>query len=169
MYAANTILTLKDQRPNDPETNEPFPYNVVKVVGPSPIDHGIREDSPWRGADAKGVIITPETNFGSTLDEPFGKLRQLYDVTTVPVVEAPVTPVIRVIDSATAEAGPTPEEVFAEQAPGTPPEEGQRRGRTSPLGDAPERAAVEEAEGPLGSVTPPEAPAAPPAPTSPLD
>jgi hypothetical protein len=43
-----------------------------------------------------------------------------------------------VIHSTSQSAGPTPEEVFAEKAPGTPPEEGQKRGRTpfkSPLDD----------------------------------
>lgn len=151
MYANDTILVLKDQRDPDPETGEEFPYNKVRVVGPSPIDSGVRA-SEWVGSSAAGVIITPLSNFGSTLDEPMGKLQALYDVESVPerIVEAPR---IRVVDSSSAEAGPTPEEVFAKDAPGVAPEEGQTRGRTpiSPLGEDPRPAA---SDGPLGAVHP---------------
>jgi hypothetical protein len=147
MYEPGTILKLKDQRPADDETGEPFPYNVVKVVGPSPIGHA--DKGKWTGTDADGVIIVPLTNFGSTLDEPFGKLRTLYDVESVPEVEIEVSAPIRVINSATAQAGPTPEEVFAAEAPGVAPEEGQIRGRTSPLGPP---GGPAEADGPLGDV-----------------
>lgn len=135
MYATDTILTLKVQRENDPETDEVFPYNKVRVVGQSPVQHTSRGD--YEGDDAKGVIIVPIANFGGTLDEPFGKLRQLYDVTEVPVVEIAAPSPIRVIDSSTAAAGATPEEVFQAEAPGVAPEPGQTRGRTpiSPLDD----------------------------------
>lgn len=145
MYEPNTVLALKEQRPNDPETDEPFPYNRVRVVGESPVSHADKGD--WKGGDARGVIIVPLTNFGSTLDEPFGKLREMYKVESVPEVEIEVAPKIRVVNATSAQAGPTPEEVFASKAPGKPPEEGQRRGRTSPLG-AP--GGPEDADGPLG-------------------
>jgi hypothetical protein len=148
MYEVDTILTLKEQREPDPETGEPFPYNEVRVVGESPISHG--GSGEWSGAAATGVIVTPLTNFGATLDEPFGKLQALYDVKEIPDKVRPAQPTIKVIDSSTAAAGPTPEEVFAKDAPGTPPEEGQKRGRTplSPLEDPRPKAS----DGPLGPV-----------------
>lgn len=145
MYEPNTILTLNEQRDADPETNEPFAYNRVRVVGQSPVSHADRGD--WNGADAAGVIIVPLSNLGGTLDEPFGKLREMYSVESVPeiVIEQPN---VRVINAQTAQAGPTPEEIFAEQAPGVAPEEGQTRARTSPLG---EPGGPAEVEGPLGA------------------
>lgn len=151
MYEPDTILSLKTQRDPDPETGEEFPYNEVRVVGVSPISHG--GNSEWSGTAAAGVIITPLTNFGSTLDEPFGKLQALYDVKEIPVREVDADPKIRVIHSTTASAGPTPEEVFAVEAPGTPPEPGQRRARTSPLEDPRPKAS----DGVLGPVPHPEA------------
>lgn len=120
------------------------------MVGPSPISHG--GNAEWDGAAAGGVIITPLTNHGSTLDEPLGKLQALYDVESTPVRETEVVQKIRVIDSATDAAGPTPESVFAKEAPGAPPEEGQKRGRTrvSPLEDP----RPKSSDGPLGPVHP---------------
>lgn len=133
MYEPDTILTLKEQREPDPETGEEFAYNKVKVINESPVSHTNKGD--WQGVDARGVIIVPIANFGGTLDEPFGKLRELYDVESIPEHTAPVEQPVRVINQGTASAGPTPEEVFAEKAPGKAPEEGQTRARTSPLGD----------------------------------
>ena len=135
MYAVNTELTLKEQRPPDDETDEPFPYNKVRVIGQSPISHSHKGE--WEGADAEGVILAPLTNFGANLDEPFGKCRLLYDVSFVPERTVPVNQPVRVIDSSTAEAGATPEEVFATEAPGKPREEGRTRAwrSESPLGD----------------------------------
>lgn len=151
MYEPDTILSLKIPRDPDSETGEAFPYNTVRVIGRSVVSHAWEED--WRGADSEGVMLTPESNFGSVIDEPFGKLRQLYDVSQRPVLEV-VVPKLRVIDSATAAAGPTPEEVFAEEAPGVEPEDGLPRGRTpieSPL-ETPEPPAPSS---PLGTVAPP--------------
>lgn len=137
MYEPGTTLKLKKPKDPDPETKEPFPYNEVFVVGPSPIDHGIKADAQWEGPNAHGVIIRPLTNFGSTLDEPYGKLVALYDVDTVPELELDVQPKIKIINSTSQSAGPTPEEIFAVEAPGKAPEDGQRRARTpiSPLED----------------------------------
>lgn len=149
MYEPGTELTLKEQRPNDPETDEPFPYNKVRVVGPSPINHGV-SNAEWSGSNGAGVIITPIANFGATLDEPYGKLVALYDVTHIPVTEVEVQPKIRVVNSTSQSAGPTPEEVFATEAPGKAPEEGQRRARTSPLEDPRPKAS----DGPLGPAPP---------------
>lgn len=145
MYEPDTILALKEQRDPDPETLEKFPYNRVRVIGPSPVSHADKGD--WKGVDAQGVIVVPLTNFGSTLDEPFGKLREIYDVEEIPVRETEVVQKVRVINANTAAAGPTPEEIFAREAPGAPPEEGQTRARTSPLGDP---GGPAEADGPLG-------------------
>lgn len=133
MYAVDTILSLKEQRPSDDETGEEFPYNRVRVVGESPVSHAHKGD--WKGGDALGVILVPLSNFGSTLDYPFGRLKQLYDVESIPEREVEAQTKVRVIDSSTAEAGPTPEERFAKEAPGKPPEEGQKRARTNPLGE----------------------------------
>jgi hypothetical protein len=147
MYADNTILTLKVQRDPDKETGEAFAYNQVKVIGRSPISHAHK--GKWQGGDAEGVILSPLSNFGGTLDEPFGKCVQLYDVESIPerVINAPQP--IRVIDAQSAEAGPTPEEIFAKEAPGAKPEAGQIRGRTSPLG---EPGGPVDYDGPLGTV-----------------
>lgn len=136
MYEPETILELKEQREPDEETGEEFPYNQVKVIGPSPINHGISSEE-WVGADGAGVILSPITNFGTTLDEPLGKVQALYNVVSVPDHEVDADPKIRVINSTSGSAGPTPEEVFKAEAPGVPPEEGQKRGRTkmSPLED----------------------------------
>jgi hypothetical protein len=165
MYARDTILTLKQQRDPDPETGEAFAYNRVRVIGESPVSHSHKGN--YEGADAAGVIVTPIANFGGTIDEPFGKLTTLYDVESIPEPEEidPDTK-IRVIDGTSAQAGPTPEERFRTEAPGTPPEAGQKRGRTSPLGETKNPAA----DGPLGEV-PAEDNPPPPEPVieSPLD
>lgn len=142
MYEADTILTLKEQREPDPETNEAFPYNRVRVVGESPVGHQNKGD--WTGPDAAGVIIVPLTNFGGTLDEPFGKLKELYDVESIPEHVAPAQPQVRVVNP--AQQGPTPEEVFATEAPGAASVDGERV-RTSPLG---EPGGPADAGGPLG-------------------
>ena len=158
MYESDTILALKEPRDPDPETNEEFAYNRVRVVGESPVSHAHKGD--WEGADARGVIIVPLTNFGGTLDEPFGKLRTIYDVESIPEHEAPAAVPIKVIDATSASAGKTPEEVFASEAPGVSKEEGRaakRAARQSPLG---EPGGPPEHDGPLGKVEPPAHPEA---------
>jgi hypothetical protein len=149
MYESETILSLKEPRDPDPETGEAFPYNRVRVVGESPVSHADKGD--WKGADARGVIVVPLTNFGSTLDEPFGKLRTIYDVESIPEHEAPAEVPIKVIKSTSQSAGPTPEEVFAEKAPGARATGDHRRARTSPLGDP---GGPPDHDGPLGKVHP---------------
>lgn len=144
MYEPGTILKKKEQQPPDPETGTPFPYNRVVVINSSPVSHA-RGD--WEGADAQGVIIQPLESFGGNLDEPFGKVREMFEVESVPVVEIPAQQVIRVVNATSAQAGPTPEEVFAAEAPGKAPEDGQKRARTNPLG---EPGGPASADGPLG-------------------
>lgn len=136
MYAMGTILTLKEPHGPDPETDEPFAYNEVEVIGQSPVSHDHKGE--WVEADAAGVLLKGLTNFGATLDEPYGKVKALYEVKSIPEpVEIDAKQVVRVVDAHSAQAGETPEEVFAAKAPGTPPEEGQTRGRggVSPLGE----------------------------------
>lgn len=154
MFKAGTILELKEQREPerkiDPQTGEPafvkqrnpdtgelentkkpamqvFPYNKVRVIGASPVVHVGQSD--WQGNDAQGVIIEPMTEFAGNLDEPIGKIKQLYNVVSVPE-DIVYEPKIRVVESNTAEAGPTPEEIFAIEAPGEAPAVGQNRART---------------------------------------
>lgn len=136
---------MKVQREPDPETGEEFAYNTVEVINASPISAHTKGN--YTGPDAVGVIVVGTSNFGATLDEPFGLLRELYEVVSIPVHEAPANPV-RVVNATSAAAGPTPEEVFQKEAPGKAPEEGQTRARTplSPL-SVPERP---EDHGPLG-------------------
>ena len=135
MYTPGTILELKQQREPDEETGEDFPYNRVTVIGASPVDHGGARGGDWSGSEAVGVILQPITNFGANLDEPLGKVQALYDVVEVPetVIEQPK---IRVINATTAEAGDTPEQVFAREAPGEPDPEGGRK-RTPLVVDSP--------------------------------
>jgi hypothetical protein len=127
-------LTLKEPHSPDPETNEIFPYNEVRVIGPSVVS--TPGNGEWSGVAAHGVMLMPIANFGGVIDEPLGKIQALYDVKEIPVIEIPVAPSIRTYDAATSAAGPTPEEVFAAASPGVAPEPGQTRGRT-PHGESP--------------------------------
>lgn len=150
MYEPGTILELKEPRPDvvtearvDPDTGRkrprtktPFPYNRVKVIGKSPVQHPAPAGGEWSGTGLQGVLIAPLSSFGSTLDEPYGKLTAIYNVVEVPTNEVVIDPP-KVVHSTTTSAGPTPEEVFAVEAPGESPKEGQTRGRTSPLPDPP--------------------------------
>lgn len=139
MYVPDTILKLKKQKPaekikerTDPDTGRvrkahsvPFPYNRVRVVGQSPVAHPASEP---------GVIIEPLSYHGGTLDEPLSKIQRLYDVESEPSNEIIIEPV-KVIRLATNDVGPSPEDIFAKEGGGTPPEPGQQRARTSPLDD----------------------------------
>lgn len=107
MYAPETILKLKEPRSTK---NEPFPYDRVKVIGQSPVDHGLRS-AQWSGNNGQGVIITPLEGFASTIDEPYGKLQRLYDVEQVPTVEVPIAGTIEI--KSQEQSGPSPEDVFA--------------------------------------------------------
>src|SRR5689334_18293287 len=106
MYAADTILVLKEPRSTE---DKPFAYDRVRVIGPSPVDHGRNPTATWSGASARGVVITPLTEFGANLDEPLGKLQALYDIESEPEpVEAVVT--VKKYNAHSSQAGPTPEE-----------------------------------------------------------
>jgi hypothetical protein len=144
MYSADTILKLKTPRSTE---DTPFPYDRVRVIGPSPVSKGHESKTKYAGSEAQGVIITPLEGFEANLDEPFGKLTALYDVESVPE-RKPIKSGIVVKDStSTTDMGPTPEQVFAAEAPGEPSEHGERvRTPLSPLTDPND----ETAEGPLG-------------------
>lgn len=151
MYANDTVLRLKTLREPDAETGEEFAYNRVRVIGESPISHAHKGD--WTGQDAAGVILTPLSNFGGTIDYPFGFLRETYDVESIPEVVVEQRTQVRVVDSSSASAGQTPEEIFRVEAPGSEPEEGQTRARTAhadPLGPP---GGPKDFGGPLGPST----------------
>ncbi len=126
MYAPETILKLKDPRSTE---DVPFPYDRVKVVGQSPVDHGLRS-AQWSGNNGQGVIVTPLEGFASTIDEPYGKLQRLYDVEQMPSVEVPVVGTVEIKSS--EQAGPSPEDVFAAVA-----EKQEADGRSAPKPRAP--------------------------------
>lgn len=136
MFKADTILTLKAQRDPDPETGEAFPYNRVRVIGTSPISHPGEKKADgtpkWVGQDADGCIIEPLSTFAGNLDEPFGKLKKLYDVEFVPPEEEVVREV-RIRIQQPEDMGPTPEDVFAAQAPGDPDAPRRFEPQPSPL------------------------------------
>ena len=144
MYAPGTILVLKKQKPptvlegkgEDGEDIEiDFPYNRVKVINQSPINHGGIASAEWIGANGQGVIITPLSAHGSTIDEPYGRLQELYDVESIPEQEFDAQPKIRVIESNSGSAGPTPEEQFAAAAEAAGQKKSETRVKTplSPL------------------------------------
>lgn len=138
MYEAGTILALKEPRGTD-ET--PFPYDRVEVIGQSPISHAAT--SEWSGAAAQGVIIKPCDEFGSTLDEPEGKLKSIYKVESTPDREVTAEP-IRVVRPETA--GPTPEEQFESVAGPKVESRRAKRRRESPLNEGEDVKRAAEAE-----------------------
>lgn len=150
MYEPDTILKLKEQRDPDEHGNA-FPYNLVKVIGASPVVHS-GQAQEWVGAQGQGVMIQPcGDGFGATLDEPFGKLQQIYDVESVPVHEIEVQ---KIIVKTPAQMGPSPEEVFAALAEPSDNEGGRRwvpeAQRVSPLPDERPKATAS----PLDKATP---------------
>lgn len=158
MYQPDTVLTLKDPRSTE---EEPFPYDRVRVVGQSPVDHGLTS-SAWTGSNGQGVIVTPLTSFGSTIDEPYGKLQRLYEVESIPEVVVPVAATVKVLQQ--TDAGPSPEDVFAQEAEGA-----GNDGRTvkppapvvSPLDGAVQGVEVVDEDSPLGETQADDVPPAP--------
>lgn len=183
MYERDTVLTLKTPRwrplvdgepgdwqaeeydtfksetealaEGDAPVGEEFPYNRVRVINASPITHAGGDRGDWTGADTAGVIIEPITSFGGNVDYPFGYLRSVYDVESIPEPVVVSGMAYGLPTQATAaRPGPTPEEVFLAEAPGPAPEEGQIRARTplrpnDPLGDV--AGTVEKTFDPLGA------------------
>jgi hypothetical protein len=107
MYERHTILKLKEPRSTEDEV---FPYDVVEVVGQSPINHG--QDPDW--GSGQSVIIRPYGDvFAATLDEPYNKLRELYEIVHVPDPEEVEAPIVKHLTQ--RQLGPSPEDVFREQ------------------------------------------------------
>ena len=147
MYKPDTILKLKDPRGVN-EEGEAFPYDRVRVVGQSPVNHA-DITSEWVGANGQGVVLEPLTAFGANLDEPYGRVLELYDVESLPdVTVMRAEDQVKIVEP--GDLGPSPEEVFSNDAAA----EGQdsrrakpRRFIPSPLVDTPpdpEQVAAEE-------------------------
>ena len=137
MYQPETILAKTEPFADDHPAQ---PYNRVKVIGQSPINHGLT-DAQWEGAQGQGVIVQPLDGFGATLDEPYGKLRDLYEVEDVPEMVAETQATVRVIQQ--DQAGDSPEDQFRAAAKERGDETSQdgKRVRTpppSPLDAVPE-------------------------------
>lgn len=83
MYEPGTILKLREPQSTD---DVPYPYDLVKVVGQSPIQHSRPDaNTPFAGQDAVGYIVQPAgDSFGPTLDKPYGELAELYDIEEYP-------------------------------------------------------------------------------------
>jgi hypothetical protein len=163
LYTPDTILKLREPRTvGSPGAADyqPFAYDRVRVIGQSPVDHGLRS-AAWAGANGQGVIIEPLGAFASNVDEPFGKLQRLYEVESIPTQEAPVVGTVEIVSSEAR--GPSPEDVFASQAPG---EDDGRAARLKPAPvlsplDGEEQGAVIEGTGPLGPLEAGDVPLAP--------
>lgn len=125
MYDAGTILTLKEPRSTKDEV---FAYDRVQVIGASPINHA-NVSSEWAGNNGQGVLVTPLSGFGANIDEPFGRLRELYDVESIP--ERKLAAPVGAIQA--AEYDPkSPEEIF-EDAQGGPERVKEPKRKPSPL------------------------------------
>lgn len=86
MFEPGTILRLREPQGTE---DAPYPYDLVKVVGQSPIQHSTRrkegEESPFAGQDAVGFIVQPAgDSFGPTLDKPYGELAEKYEIEEYP-------------------------------------------------------------------------------------
>lgn len=110
MYSRNTILSRREPFPDD---DPAAVYNRVRVLGTSPIAYMGGSAQTWSGVSAQGVIIQPEGAFGGNLDRPLGELQRDYTIESEPE-PTQITPSVRVINAQTREAGPAPEDVFAE-------------------------------------------------------
>ena len=114
MYEPGTVLSLREPQSTDDKI---YPYDRVKVVGQSPIQHTTSSGSLWAGADATGYIITPLEEFAPTLDKPFGELQSLYEIESYPldpITQEPLTP------ENNPRHLPSPEQVLAREAANGP-------------------------------------------------
>lgn len=123
MYFPGTRLKLKAPRSvpavaEDKEKKikaqkaEPFAYDEVEVVGQSPVSHSA--GTGWDGVDGQGVILRPLTAFGGLIDEPFGKVMSLYEVTYEPDPNDPG------LAPQKPKLGPSPEDQFKREAGNVP-------------------------------------------------
>lgn len=129
MFEPGTILRLREPQSTD---EKPYPYDLVKVIGQSPIQHSRPDaDSPFAGQDAVGYVITPAGDaFGPTLDKPYGELADKYDIEaypTDPITGEDIKP------ENNPRNRPSPEQVFAKLARENAAEAGERRLRAPAL------------------------------------
>ena len=116
MYEPETILARTEPKDN--------PYDRVRVVGISPIQHSHNEArGDWVGGQSQSILIEPLADFGATLDVPLGQLQELYDVESVPEHEIPVVPTVRVVH----QGDPSPEDVFKAESKSDKPEPRRRK------------------------------------------
>ena len=117
MYKPDTILALKNPRTEYDEAGEiigeAFPYDRVRVIGQSPVHHATIA-SEWTGSNGQGVIVEPLTDFGANLDEPYGRLQELYSVESLPEPVIYRGTEVEVLEP--EDLGPSPEQVFADEA-----------------------------------------------------
>lgn len=122
MFEPGTILRLREPQSTD---DAPYPYDLVKVIGQSPIQHSRADaDTPFAGQDAVGYIVQPAGDgFGPTLDKPYGELAALYDIE-----EYPTDPITgeELKPENTPRGLPSPEQVFAKAAKNSDPSPRQR-------------------------------------------
>ncbi len=109
MFQPETVLTKREPFAED---HASAPYNRVRVIGQSPINHGTIQ-TEWVGGQAQGVIVQPLDGFGATLDEPYGKLVDLYEIESVPENIIPAEPIVHHVPQ---DGSPSPEDVFREEA-----------------------------------------------------
>lgn len=115
MYKEGTILVLKEQVEDDPETG-PYPFNRVKVIGQSPIEYR-GHVADWGGRSGAGVIIQPYPDFGPTDDRPFEELTQYYNIEFEPEDDLEMTAFGRTVKvKLDKPPGASPEDVFAAEA-----------------------------------------------------
>ena len=107
----------------------PEAYHRIEVIGQSPLSHSSAA-SEWTGTNADGVLIRPLTDFGSTLDEPYGRLRDLYEIESIP--DAVIAAQAATAPQAAYIAPQTVEEVF-EDASGGPERAKPAKVKRSPL------------------------------------
>lgn len=178
MYQNDTVLTLKaprwrpveDGEPGDWQTEdyekfkkdpkvtgEEFEYNRVRVIGVSPVVHSGRDGGQWVGASGQGVIIEPLAGFASNVDYPLGFIQSKYDIESVPELADPRDTVYGLpreytrVDLSRSQS-PTPEEVFAKEAPSTETPK-PKADIADPLGAAAEAAKqAAKVSGPLGDL-----------------
>ena len=140
MYQPETTLKKKEPFGDD---HPGAPYNHVKVIGQSPINHGTIQ-TEWIGAQGQGVIVQPLDGFGATLDEPYGKLQDLYEIDTVPDNVVPVGPQVEYIPQ---DGSPSPEDIFRTEASEPELEVSEPAKPLSPLdGEAPSEEELAERE-----------------------
>lgn len=116
-YIPTTRLERKEpfEVPDD-ESADLTVYNEVEVIGRSPVQRGARSGE-WSEQGGDLYSIKPLSGFGEVVDVGEKRLEKEYSVTYIPERTDQTIEVHRIHD-----AGPTPEQVFAEQSGPKSPE-----------------------------------------------